>query len=199
MLDNSIEFGDKIRWDKHVIEIITKEKKIFYNNHTKRYEEILNIIKKYKLPPAKVLDCGCHIGRWIEVFKEAGYNYTGIDQSQYAINIAKQFHPNDKFICNFLWDMNFNEEFEIVFMNAVLQHNTLVEKCRIIPKIYNALKYNGIYYFAESTVEKETDTQLTHEQWIDLMELNNFKFLESWHKNELNLNDNYLFIKNMNI
>lgn len=188
-----MKFGDRINWEKHIAEVLTNEKdKLFYKYN--KNTDILKHIKKY-IQKGKLIDCGCHIGRWTDVFTGAGFEYTGIDQSLEAIKIASQYHPDTKFINKFLWDIDFNEEFDIAISIAVLQHNTLYEKTKILPKIYNALKKDGIFFMTESTVYEETKTQLTYDGWIDLIERNDFKFLESWHKNESNLDDHYLFRK----
>lgn len=47
----------------------------------------------------------------------------------------------------------------------------------------------------ESTVSIATAIQMTYQRWIDLVENYGFKFLESWHENELGLHDHYLFQK----
>lgn len=192
------KFGDGISWEDFAVEVLNSGKSTFYKYDINDYKdpnlEIINRIKRYKYD-GKLLDCGCNIGRWIELFKGAGYDYAGVDQSQHVINIAKIFHPNDKFINKFLWDIDFDNEFDIAISNTVLQHNTLEEKHRIIPKIYKALKKGGILFINESTVIEETNTQLSYYGWIKIIESYGFKLIESWHKNELNIDDYYIFIK----
>ena len=185
-------FGDNIDWETHVREIVDthKTEEIFY---TKENEKI-NHLKKYK-QNGKVLDCGCHIGRWIEVFRGNGYDYTGVDQSYEALETAKKYKPYGKFVHTLLWNMLFNNEFDIVHTNAVLQHNKLEEQEKILPKMHQALKPNGILIIAESTEPKQTSTQRTYQGWITFIEKHGFKFMESWHKNDLGFEDNYLFIK----
>lgn len=185
-------FGDGISWENHAVEVVTQQKQLFHKYDPE--SELAQRLHKYKIS-GKLLDCGCNVGRWIDYFTAAGYEYMGVDQSQYAINVAKRLRPKGSFYCMFLWDMIFKEEFDVAVTNAVLQHNTHPEKKRIVPKIYDALKHGGIYYIAESTVLEETRTQLTHENWIRLMEEQGFKFLESWHRNELEIEDHYLFAK----
>jgi len=187
-----INFGDEISWENHIQEILNSGNIIYYNSNYK--PEKIKKLKEYK-KNGKVLDCGCHIGRWINVFIKNGYDYTGIDQSSHAIKIAKIYQPNGKFIHSFLWEMNFKEEFDILFTNAVLQHNTLEEQNKILPKMYQALKSNGILYITESTVFEETNTQRTYNGWINFIENHGFKFMESFHKNNIDLEDNYIFIK----
>ncbi len=186
-------FGDNISWEEEADRAIKEDSiNLFYKYNPS--DELAIRLKKYK-PEEKILDCGCNIGRWFEYFTEAGYKYTGIDQSKHTIEKALSYHHNGEFICKFLWDLDYNQEYDIVFFNAVLQHNLLEEKIKIIPKVYNSLKKNGILIIAESTVLKETRTQMTYYQWIYFIESFGFKFKESWHKNEYNVDDNYLFIK----
>lgn len=189
-------FGDGISWEKFADEVLEqtegiKDRMSFKYEDTK---EIFDHIEKY-VKFGKVIDCGCHIGRWSELLKRRGFDYTGIDQSKKAIDIALKYFPDTSFHTTLLWEMNFNEEFNLGFCNNVLQHNTLEEKNKILKCIYKALKPNGILFLNESTVLIETKTQLTYKGWIRLMLKHNFIFLESWHKNGLGLDDNYLFRK----
>lgn len=186
-----MKFGDEISWENHVKELLTKEKDRLYYKFNKN-DAIIQHIRKY-IQKGKLVDCGCHIGRWIRFFEDAGFVYTGVDQSSEAIKVALQYNPEGKFVNKFLWDMNFNKEFDIAVCIAVLQHNTLPEKDIILPKIYKSLKKDGIFFITESTVPKETKTQLTYEGWIKLIEKHGFKFLESWHQNDCGLHDFYLF------
>lgn len=187
------KFGDGISWENHIQEILNRENIVYYNSQSN--PEKIKKLKEYK-QNGKVLDCGCHIGRWINIFEGNGYDYTGVDQSEQAIKTAKIYQPNGKFIHSLLWEMKFDEEFDILFTNAVLQHNTLEEQEKIISKIYQSLKHDGILFITESTVNNETETQRTYSGWINIMKKYGFKFMESFHKNELGLNDNYIFIKN---
>lgn len=188
-----MKFGDGISWENHVRELLEKEEDRLYYKFDKNNDIIMHI-KKY-MPKGKLVDCGCHIGRWIRFFEGAGFDYTGVDQSSEAIKVALQYNPKGKFVNKFLWDMNFKEEFDIAVCIAVLQHNTLEEKHMILPKICESLKSNGIFFMTESTVPKETNTQLTYDRWIGLIERNGFKFLESWHPNDCNFHDFYIFRK----
>jgi len=188
-------FGDCMSWENHVQEILNKGQpieSIYYGKQS--HSERIDKIKKYK-PNGKLLDCGCHIGRFINTFRDNGYDYTGVDQSSYALKIAKIYQPTGKWVHSLLWEMNFNEEFDIVHFNAVLQHNLLKEQEKIIQKVYQALKKGGILFIAESTVTRETRTQRSYRGWIEFIESNGFKFLESFHKNELGIDDNYIFVK----
>lgn len=189
MINMKKQFGDKINWDLEADRAVREDKDLFYTD----FEGLLKL-KQYK-PTGKLLDCGCNIGRFIKIFENAGYKYTGVDQSEHALSIAKQYHPKGNFIRSFLWDVKFKYKFDIAFTNAVLQHNTLNEKREILQNIHTILKKRGILMIAESTVDVETKTQLTYEGWIKLIESFGFRLIESWHENELGLYDNYIFEK----
>lgn len=188
-----MKFGDEISWENHVRELLANEKDRLYYIFDEN-NDIIKHLRKY-IQKGKLVDCGCHIGRWIRFFEGAGFDYTGVDQSLEAIKIAQQYNPKGKFVNKFLWDMDFKKEFDIAVCIAVLQHNTLKEKEMILPRINGALKKGGIFFITESTVLKETRTQLTYRGWIDLIERNGFKFLESWHINDCNIHDFYIFEK----
>lgn len=193
------KFGDGISWENHIKEVLDeyrlKGDAIFYSYQPE--SEILQYMKKYMndFKGKKLLDCGSFIGRWIEFYKGAGFDYTAIEQSSEAVKVALEYHPNDKFLNMMSWDMKFKEEFDVVISMAVLQHNTNEEKKKIIPRIYDAVKKGGIFFMTESTVDRETITQLTYDGWISLVENVGFKFLESWGFNDKLLDEFYLFKK----
>lgn len=195
------KFGDEISWENHIKEVLDghrlKGDTIFY-----QYDEnnkILQYMKKYidggSFNGKKLLDVGSFIGRWIEFYKGAGFDYTAVEQSTKAVKVALEYHPNDKFLNMMSWNMKFKEEFDVVISMAVLQHNTNEEKKKIIPRIYDAVKKDGIFFMTESTVDIETRTQLTYDGWINLVENAGFKFLESWGFNDRLLDEFYLFKK----
>lgn len=192
-------WGDGISWENFAKEILeetgrNKDKIFFKYGENKDRDKIIDHIKKY-VKGGRVLDIGCNISRWSKLLKESGLDYIGIDQSREVIRIAIQYNSGDLFYCQFLWDITFDNEFDLIFCNNVLQHNTLEEKCKILPRIYDALKNKGILFLNESTVYKETMTQLTYSGWINLVQEYGFKFLESWQPNKEGINECYLFRK----
>lgn len=143
----------------------------------------------------RLVDCGCNIGRFYEQFSAAGFEYVGIDQSEQALQIARERMPGVRFELSFLWD-DWPARIgpcDAALANAVLQHNTHAEKRRILPRIAQVLRPGGIFGMQESTVERATATQLQHEQWVDLVESFGFQLLSTWHQNSLGFHDAYLF------
>jgi len=195
-------FGDNISWEEHinVLPLNDKERLFYkYENNSEIIDRIKNHIGSLK--GKKLLDVGSHICRWIEFFEGAGFDYTAVEQSSEVVKKAREYHPDAKIINSFAWDMNFGDKeedkFDVAVSIAVLQHNTLEEKERIITKIYNSLKNNrsSLFFMTESTVLEETKTQLTYAGWINLVKRHGFELLEDWHKNENQLSDHYIFRK----
>lgn len=190
-------FGDEISWDHHVDEILTETRDPFYTTDgTSNFEDAKSYIKTdTPIDKRKALDCGCHIGRFIDVVKNYGFDYTGVDQSIKALDVARKEKPYGQWVESFLWDMPFVEEFDFAFTNAVLQHNKLAEQEKIIPRIYSSLKPGGVFSMTESTERQTTSTQRTHQGWIDMVEGFGFKLIKTSHMNPIGFNDRYMFIK----
>jgi SAM-dependent methyltransferase len=132
----------------------------------------------------KGVDLGCNYGGMIHHFESAGFDYTGIDQSRDAIDLAIKKFPDKKWICSLFWDLNINEEFDIAYIQAVLQHNLWAEQERIVPKIFAMLKPGGVFYFTEGTIMPSEEGPVmncrTSRGWIDLMVRNGFNFEKKW-------------------
>jgi len=193
-------FGDGISWDDHVDQVVAEGKS---GKHIVYYEDdntFLSEVKQYittdtEVSKRRALDAGCHVGRWTDVVTKMGFEYNGVDQSAKALEEAKKNRPNANFYNCMLWDMNFKEEFDLVFFVAVLQHNKIEEQDRILPKAVAALKSGGVLFFTESTINYQTVTQRTHDGWISAAEKCGVKFVKSFHKNELGHEDMYIFVK----
>jgi len=66
-------------------------------------------------------------------------------------------------------EMEFSEEFDVLFTHTVLQHVSLETKREALPKFYEALKPGGMLIIEEKS-DTETKTTLTKEGWIELIE-----------------------------
>jgi len=194
------KFGDGISWDAHVQQIVDDNEKrgipIYHGDNKPLLIEALQYIKTdTEVSKRKALDAGCHMGRWVDIIEKLGFEYTGADQSTPALEFARKNRPNAKFHQSMLWELPFENEFDFALCNAVLQHNQLSEQEKIVPRIFAALKSGGVFFFAESTLRQNTATQRTQDGWIALAESAGFKFVKSFHKNELGIEDQYIFIK----
>ena len=191
------KFGDEISWDHHVDEILSEKNDPFYTaNGEAAFEDAKDYIETdTPAKERKALDCGCHIGRFIDIVNNYGFDYTGVDQSKKALDVARERKSYGTWVESFLWDMPFVEEFDMAFTNAVLQHNKLAEQEKIVPKIYAALKPGGVFQMTESTVKDTTQTQRKQGEWIKMVEDCGFKFIKTSHMNPIGFEDRYIFTK----
>lgn len=179
-------FGDKQDWDAFAIECLKNHK-----HGRPTYRSVLKateILSRYiSLTDKSLLDCGCNVGHWSSDFTKLSMEVVGVDQSSVAIDNAKKLYPHIKFMCNYLWDLKFDSEFDVLITVTVLQHNTLPEQKRLLPCLYKALKPGGLMLNIEGggpTVPTEQELsnpmRTTHSVigWIDLIASNGFKLVE---------------------
>jgi 2-polyprenyl-3-methyl-5-hydroxy-6-metoxy-1,4-benzoquinol methylase len=96
-------------------------------------------------PAARILDCGCATGIFMELLKNSGFEPYGIDISEYAVNCCRQKFGNDRAVQGNLENAVFkigNENiFDIIFMSDYLEHVHDPEV--VIEKAYSLLKQRG--------------------------------------------------------
>lgn len=187
-----MSFGDGIDWD------FEARRQAAEPSTRPGASELVTRLTRFCSPPARVIDCGCNIGRFAPLLVDAGYDYTGVDQSAVALKIATERYGSEaKFVEGFLWgltDLDLGMRFDIALSCAVLQHNTLDEKRRILSEIAATVTPGGLFAMFESTVKADTRTQLTQAGWIKLVESFGFELLDLWHPNpEYGIDDHYLF------
>ena len=105
-----------------------------YKLIAKRFSETRQVLweemkefRKYVKDGDRVLDLGCGNGRLYEIFKGMSIDYTGIDNSEEMIKIAKErWGENEKrrFVVGDITDLSFltGQKFNAVFAIAVLHH-----------------------------------------------------------------------------
>src|SRR6266498_1417697 len=97
-------------------------------------------------PPAKVLECGCGTG-WLTYFlSKRGYDATGVDISDDAVDLAKKNPmfaacPAPAFLRRDFDDLGFDCEFDAVVFFAALQHT--LDEAATLKSVYAALRPGG--------------------------------------------------------
>lgn len=82
---------------QYILEKTRKDYDTIAENFSKTRPEIwedLMYLKKFAKDGDRVLDLGCGNGRLLELFKDKKIDYTGVDNSQKLIKIAKRRHEN---------------------------------------------------------------------------------------------------------
>lgn len=112
-------------------------------------------VKSYIPSHARVLDAGCLIGKWFSQWRKHGYLIEGMDQCEFALKVAKERNPDVPLHLGRLQKMSFNEEFDLIYTKAVLQHNRHSYKREILKKFWQALKPDGCLLIDENTITEK--------------------------------------------
>lgn len=190
---------DDINWDKDA-------EKAAKSPYPYTDGEIFEYFKDLIKPYDQVLEVGCQIASWIWAWRdiEPTIGYVGIDFSSYALKIArerygvngrhdlssmkeawvkwwlleghKKPYPPAVFYLMNAKEMTFKEEFDVVFTHTFLQHTNLETKKIVVPKMWEALKLNGLCIIQEKS-DKHSKTCLTKEEYTHFFEGRGFKLL----------------------
>jgi len=108
--------------------------------------EELNFLVKYTTQGDKVLDLGCGNGRYFEAFKNQNIDYTGVDNSEKLIEIAKQNYPEVDFRVADALSLPFADNyFDKIYSFAVLHHIPSKElRQQFLREAVRVLKPKGI-------------------------------------------------------
>lgn len=87
------------------------------------WDELLKIVGDIK-PDSRILDVGCGNGRLLKAIGEKKVEYLGIDNSERMVALAKELHPEQRFLVNEVLELSKIPEinFDYVFFVAVLHH-----------------------------------------------------------------------------
>ncbi|MFC5558485.1 class I SAM-dependent methyltransferase [Ureibacillus thermophilus] len=109
----------------------------------------------------KILDVGCGTGDLACQMADAGAKVVGIDSSEKMIAKAKEKYPHLSFYVKDVTQLDFHNEFDAVFSNAVLHWVRQPEKA--LKNIYTSLKKGGRFvaeFGGKGNVQKITDALL---------------------------------------
>ena len=106
----------------------------------------LEPLSQYTLPGDRVLDLGCGNGRLLQAFEGIDIDYTGVDNSEKLIEIAKKRYPKNKFQVTDALKLPFpNNYFNKVYSIAVLHHIPSQEfRLQFLNETKRVLKKEGL-------------------------------------------------------
>ena len=109
------------------------------------YNCILALVLRWESHES-VLDLGCYLGDFTNRLREIGAKrIVGVDISTEAIKHARLRYPGITFVASDIPDLNYKDEFDIVFASGVLNFNHLTKSDlrKTIPKIHGFLREGG--------------------------------------------------------
>ena len=102
---------------------------------------------QYAKPGSKILDVGCGNGRLLQLLSNSSISYTGFDNNEKLLELAKKNHPKAIFALGEAAQLPFdNNKFDIVFMIAILHHIPSAKlRERVLHEAYRVLRPKGIF------------------------------------------------------
>ncbi|NOQ25859.1 MAG: methyltransferase domain-containing protein [Bacteroidales bacterium] len=102
----------------------------------------------------KILIPGVGYGRNAKHFIDTGFNVSGVEISETAIELARKNNLNFNIYHGSITDIPFdNETYEAIFCYATLHLFTKQERARILNNCYNLLDQNGIMFFTVVSID----------------------------------------------
>ena len=137
--DPELGFGDMLRCDlcgtlftDHVpaMPALSRFYEAYYANdgYLKKVERKLALEKrrvfmtKWLTSGRRFLDVGCNIGCAVEAARWNGFTATGIDLTPYALRIARERFPNNRFLQGTIDVLEGGSMFDLIYCTEVLEH-----------------------------------------------------------------------------
>jgi len=106
----------------------------------------LELFQKHNLH--KILVPGAGYGRNTKLFTDANLEVVGIEISESAINIAKNFNPKTQFFQGSVLDMSFNDEkYDAIYSCYVLHLFLKEDRILFLKNCFKQLRTNGYVFF----------------------------------------------------
>jgi len=125
-------------------------------------EILQNLIRSKKLSPCKIIELGCGAGNYVRYFSKMGFNATGVDISEKAIDIAKVLAEKADVTCEFivadvLGDMSeIKSKYDFVYDWELLHHIFPEDRNKYVENVHRLLKTHGHYLsvcFSEASTQ----------------------------------------------
>jgi len=125
-------------------------------------EILQDLIKSGTLSPCKIIELGCGAGNSVRYFSKMGFDATGVDISERAIEIARELAKKDDVICEFLAAdvlgnlSEIHSKYDFVYDWELLHHIFPEDRNKYIDNVHRLLKSQGQYL---SVCFSEANTQ----------------------------------------
>ncbi|CAM3033325.1 class I SAM-dependent DNA methyltransferase [Vibrio rarus] len=115
------------------------------NNGIAQHERAIAFSEKR----GKALDIGCGCtGRFIQLLQEKGFQPSGIDVSTKMIQLARQRHPDVRFIHADICEYALPEKYDFITAWDSLWHVPLAQQSHVLRKVVASLNNAGLFIFS---------------------------------------------------
>lgn len=110
-----------------------------------------DLIKSKNLSPGKVIELGCGVGNYIRYFSGMGFDATGVDISEKAIDIARELAQKAGVTCEFIAAdvlgnvSEIKSKYDFVYDWELLHHIYPEDRNKYIENVQKLLKPEGYY------------------------------------------------------
>lgn len=110
------------------------------------WPETTALFDKYIVQGDKILDLGCGNGRYLDYFEGKEVNYSGVDNSEKLIELAKNRYPKANFQVADALNLPFSDDFFDEVFSVAVFHHIPSEKLRVdfLKEAKRVLKPGGI-------------------------------------------------------
>jgi SAM-dependent methyltransferase len=138
-------------WDKR----FSEEGKIWGESPSKSAYDALNFFLKHDI--RSVLVPGSGYGRNTKLFSSSGFNVVGIEISEIAYNLAKQFDPLSKFYNGSVLDMSFDaSKYDAIYCFNVLHLFRQNERRLFLRECVSKLRGQGLMFLTVFSDEESS-------------------------------------------
>jgi SAM-dependent methyltransferase len=109
----------------------------------RRKNMVFKVILRHIKPPARLMDIGCGFGRLLHLARQAGFEVSGLELSQFHAECIKQRLGISIELKNFVeWNGAPKNHFDVVVLQQVLEH--IEDPINAMTQIGNLLKPRGL-------------------------------------------------------
>lgn len=111
--------------------------------------QLVELVESRKVNPCKAIDLGCGTGNYAVYLASRGFDVTGVDFSEKAIEYAETEAREKGVACNFMvsdvLDLSMEEEFDFAYDWELLHHIMPEERPEYVEVVYRLLRAKGKY------------------------------------------------------
>ncbi len=171
---------------------IQKVNRATYDNLANEYEQRTKILKnvteyalslfmKHLNSGKEILETGCAVGLAINIMEKKGLNVTGIDISPKMVKYAKKRNPKSDIVLGDFLSYKFNKNYDGIFSFAFIHLFPKKIAIKVLQKMYQLLKSEGVLYIGTSRSEKSYEGWEKKEDYKDKEK----RFRKHWTEKEL--------------